>query len=236
MSMGKEMLQPHKTSAVALDIKGWEEMLFTHDLRLLDHNVTYLQNPSDAMEAMNLLRKKGIFLVAESSLGSLQDALPPGTIVTIPSSQFADKKVAKYLDRGADHVHITSEAPEVLSAHMQTIQNRMNESGMRKYPQIANQNNKHVEIRGLKIDLVTRKVEKKGKIIPVTKNEFEILFALAQKTGEFVSYQELISLTNTGNVNNLRAMVSRLQKKLEENEKTPRIISSIQKKGYILPQ
>ncbi len=127
--MGRELLKSYKTSAVALDIKRRDEMLFNHDLPSLGHNVTYLQDPREAMEAMNLLRKRGIFLVAESSLDSLQDVLPPGTIVTMPASQPAYNKIVKYLDRGADHVHITSEAAEVLSAHMQTIQNRMRNNG-----------------------------------------------------------------------------------------------------------
>ena len=215
--MLREILQSQKASVVALDAKMEEEMLFTHDLRSLGHRVTYIQN---ATEAMNFRQKNDIFLIAESSIKDLKNVFPRGTIVAIPSSQLAYRKVTEYLDKGADHVHITSQSPEVLSAHMRSIQNRMINPDVHKPVKNTHR---------LKIDSERLIVENNGQIIPVTKNEFEILFVLAQNTNCAIPNQELISLTNTDDINKLNGMIRRLRKKIDLD-----IVYSTKNKGYML--
>ncbi|MBP6913348.1 MAG: response regulator transcription factor [Candidatus Levybacteria bacterium] len=214
--MQQEILRSHKASVVALDAKMEDELLFTQDLRSLGHKVTYIQNAS---EAMSLRQKNDIFLVAESSLKDLKNVFPRGTIVAMSPSQLSYRKTTEYLNKGADHVHITSESPEVLSAHMQAIQNRM----------ISPEVHKPVEnTQGLKIDIERLRVENNGQNIPVTKNEFEILFALTQNTNRAIPNQELISLTNTGDINKLNGIIRRLRQKIDVD-----IVYSTKNKGYM---
>lgn len=101
----------------------------------------------------------------------------------------------------------------------------------------TNESNNVIQIKNsLTIDLDAHKVTKYGKIINLTKTEFEILSLLARKRGRVYSSEEIFQLVwqekyFEGN-NTVMVHLARLREKIEDNPKKAEIIKNVWGVGY----
>lgn len=93
-------------------------------------------------------------------------------------------------------------------------------------------------IRDLLIDVASQKVQFQGENIHLTPKEYDLLFNLAVNPGQIISHYELaVSLWGEKNgekIENLRDLIWRLRKKIEDNPLKPHYILSKPGVGYRL--
>jgi len=78
-------------------------------------------------------------------------------------------------------------------------------------------------------------LERGGRQIHLTEVEAALLSALANRPGEVMGREELISLTGaTGGGRAVDVQVTRLRRKIEQNPKLPRYLQTVRGKGYVL--
>jgi len=94
-----------------------------------------------------------------------------------------------------------------------------------------------LQFNALIINLQSRSVTLDGESINLSSNEFDVLWLLAQKAGELVTREELVSnlrgFDYDGFDRSIDLRVSRLRKKLNDNSSEPYRIKTIWGKGYL---
>ena len=99
-------------------------------------------------------------------------------------------------------------------------------------------NNQPVVLNGLVIDPTARKVLLRDSEVTISSNEFDVLWLLAEKAGQVVSRQSLISdlrgFDYDGFDRTIDLRISRLRKKLGDDSHAPQLIKTIWGKGYLL--
>jgi DNA-binding response OmpR family regulator len=92
-----------------------------------------------------------------------------------------------------------------------------------------------IEVRDLVIDESSREVRRAGRIVELTKTEFEVLCALAREPGRVLSKVQLLALVwgfDEFAPNLVEVHVSSLRRKLEAHG--PRVIHTERGEGYVL--
>lgn len=96
---------------------------------------------------------------------------------------------------------------------------------------------KVVTVGSLRILSESKTVLLDEKPLPITSNEFDVLWLLASRAGQVVSRTELVSLLRGFDYNgfdrSIDIRVSRLRKKLKDNLDCPQVIKTIRGKGYL---
>ena len=99
------------------------------------------------------------------------------------------------------------------------------------------ENPSQLQFSGLIINEQARNVSLDGKDIKISSNEFDVLWFLAQKAGQVVSRDELVShlrgFDYDGFDRSIDLRISRLRKKLLDNSSEPFRIKTIWGKGYL---
>jgi len=94
-----------------------------------------------------------------------------------------------------------------------------------------------LQFNALIINLQSRSVSLEGESINLSSNEFDVLWLLAQKAGELVTREELVSnlrgFDYDGFDRSIDLRVSRLRKKLNDHPSEPYRIKTIWGKGYL---
>lgn len=133
------------------------------------------------------------------------------------------------LELGADDYVIKPVEPRVLLARINALLRRVQkDTGIKKQDQL--------EFGKLKIDRASRKVTLDGESIQLTSHEFDLLWMLAENASELVDreriYNELIGREYDGLDRSADVRISRLRKKLNDNQKNPQRIKTIWGKGF----
>ncbi len=91
----------------------------------------------------------------------------------------------------------------------------------------------HLKTLDVEIDLDRRTVRKQGVLAALLGSEWDVLAVLAQSAGSIVSLLELQQETGQ-NALMVRSRVGALRRRLEEDAKHPRLITTVEGRGYRL--
>lgn len=95
---------------------------------------------------------------------------------------------------------------------------------------------KKIQIKGLEIDQLSRKVTIYGKLINLTKTEYDILHLMAKHRNRVFTLEEIFESvwgeTSYESNNTVMVHIARLRNKIEENPKKSKIIQNVWGVGY----
>ncbi|MFJ8530438.1 response regulator transcription factor [Bacillus sp. NPDC094106] len=95
---------------------------------------------------------------------------------------------------------------------------------------------KKIQIKGLEIDQLSRKVTIYGKLINLTKTEYDILHLMAKHRNRVFTLEEIFESvwgeTSYESNNTVMVHIARLRNKIEENPKESKIIQNVWGVGY----
>ena len=181
------------------------------------------QQPDLILLDMNLPDMHGLELLRQVRENS---SLP--MIVISGHTQERDKVVA--LEAGADDYMDKPFSPEELVARVGALLRRV-----RWTPPLE----PRMALRNLELDLARRQATIRGKKLPLTPTEYDILVMLMRNAGQTVSHDELLRSVwgekFEGDYSVLRVNISRLRQKLEENPRYPTYIVTVAGQGYCMP-
>lgn len=164
----------------------------------------------------------GLELVREKHYGDT-------TRVLCLTASTDEELVVRALDAGADDYLAKPFQPDELCARIRSISRRT-------APE--NPDDRVVVAGDVTVDLGRRLVKKRGKVIPLTRNEWKLIVELAKSPGRVISHSALLTQVWGAGFENdmayLRVWVSRLRMKLEDNRDDPRIVITAQGTGYML--
>ena len=133
------------------------------------------------------------------------------------------------LELGADDYLAKPIKPRVLLARIKALLRRKGE----EENATSNQRN----FGEFSIDAESRTASLCGELVPVSSHEFTVLWFLAERAGQVVSRDDLISAVRgieyDGLDRSVDICVSRLRKKLNDNPDSPRRIKTVRGKGYL---
>lgn len=131
------------------------------------------------------------------------------------------------LELGADDYINKPVKPRVLLARINALLRREKDSFTQQ-----------IRIFGeLRIDAKTKSVALNKKNVPISANEFDVLWLLASQADNVVSRTELVSqlrgIEYNGFDRSIDIRISRIRKKLQDDSQTPEKIKTIWGKGYL---
>lgn|GEM_PF-1393104 len=95
-----------------------------------------------------------------------------------------------------------------------------------------------IRVGGLTIDNAARSVNFYGRSIKLTWGEFDLLWYLAENSGQVVTrdelFNKLVGHEYDGLDRTIDVRISRLRKKLESSNKTQQLIFAVRSEGYCL--
>ncbi|MDN4502005.1 response regulator [Alteromonadaceae bacterium BrNp21-10] len=133
------------------------------------------------------------------------------------------------LELGADDYIIKPVEPRVLLARIHALLRRVQQ-------QKNQQNGNQLQFGSLTINSASRQVTLAGESIQLTSHEFDLLWMLAENPSTLVDrnkiYDELIGRPYDGLDRSADVRISRLRKKLRDNQQNPYRIKTIWGKGF----
>jgi two-component system OmpR family response regulator len=134
------------------------------------------------------------------------------------------------LELGADGYLVKPVTPRLLLAHLHAhLRKTRNQNEPTQTHQLT--------FGGLTIDASARSAHLHGVNIELTSAEFDLLWLLASHAGHVVSRDELfesvLGTENDGLNRSIDMMVSRLRKRLHDDNEKPRRIKTVRVKGYL---
>lgn len=133
------------------------------------------------------------------------------------------------LELGADDYVIKPVEPRVLLARIHAL--------LRRVQTVESpSSNKQMQFGQLRINRGSREVSLKGELIQLTSHEFDLLWMLAENASQVVDrnqiYDDLIGRPYDGLDRSADVRISRLRKKLYDNQQNPYRIKTIWGKGF----
>ncbi|MEP7193805.1 MAG: response regulator transcription factor [Actinomycetota bacterium] len=148
--------------------------------------------------------------------------------VIIITARDDDADMVKALDGGADDYVVKPFGIEQVEARLRAVLRRSG-SAVVEGPLV---------VGGLTIDALTRQVSLDGQPIDLSRKEFDLLLALAQRPGEVVTKRELLAdvwrQTYGGGDRTVDVHLSWLRRKLGETAASPRYLHSVRGVGVRL--
>lgn len=136
------------------------------------------------------------------------------------------------LENGADDYLSKPVKSHVLLAHLRALLRRV------ETDEPVNSPAKVITAGDISINAQNRSVHCKGQEIHLTTAEYNLLWLLAERSGEVVSREELhrktFKLEYDGTDRSIDLRISRLRRKLGDDPKLPYIIKTIRGEGYLL--
>ena len=148
-------------------------------------------------------------------------------LLVISAREATEHKVAA-LDLGADdYVTKPFDTDEVLARLRRALRQRLSGNGSEK-----------IQIGGLKIDLLDRRVRREGEDIHLTPKEYGVLAQLAKYPGRVLTHAQLLrsvwGRAHEGHVEYLRVTMRGLRTKIEPDPARPSVIKTEPGVGYRL--
>lgn len=148
-------------------------------------------------------------------------------LVVISAREATQEKIAA-LDLGADdYVTKPFDTDEVLARLRRALRQR-----------VTNKGQPIVQIDGLEIDLLARRVRRWGQDVHLTPKEYAVLAELAKHPGRVFTHSHLLRTVwgpaHEGDVEYLRVVARELRKKIEADPSRPQILKTEPAVGYRL--
>ena len=93
-------------------------------------------------------------------------------------------------------------------------------------------NSEKLTFQGLEIDQLQRSVIKDGKVVELTRHEYDLLFYLALSPNRVFTKEHIYEDVESEVDNRVYGLVKNLRKKIEENPEEPHYIETIRGVGY----
>jgi len=153
--------------------------------------------------------------------------------VIILTAKSADADRIKGLQLGADDYLSKPFNPDELVARIEAIRRRLEPGERRKIPEVF-------QLGDVTIDFRKHNVLVSGEPKYLTRTEWLLLSQLVNNAGRLMLYEELLTRVwgpeYRDDIQILRTWVSRLRGKLESDPRSPKLIRTIPKTGYIIDQ
>lgn len=148
--------------------------------------------------------------------------------ILILSAKIDEFDKVKGLDLGADDYITKPFRPRELLA-------RVN-AQLRRSQVFNKENLEIIEIENIRIYTKEYKVEKDGRDLDLSRNEFELLIFLSKNPRQVFSreqlYERIWGFDSYGDLNTVTVTINRLRQKIEDNPKNPKYILTVWGVGY----
>ena len=150
--------------------------------------------------------------------------------VVVATARGDDDSVVQLLDAGADDYLIKPYSTAQLEARVRAV--------LRRAESTTQSASAVVQVGGIQIDVAARDVTVEGRPLDLSPKEFDLLLALAERTGEVVSKRELLAQVWRepwgGSERTVDVHLSWLRKKLGETANEPRYLRTVHGVGVKL--
>lgn len=148
--------------------------------------------------------------------------------ILILSAKIDEFDKVKGLDLGADDYITKPFRPRELLARV---------SAQLRRSQVFNKENLEIiDIENIRIYTKEYKVEKNGRDLDLSRNEFELLVFLSKNPRQVFSWEQLYEriwgFDSYGDLNTVTVTINRLRQKIEDNPKNPKYILTVWGVGY----
>ena len=148
--------------------------------------------------------------------------------ILILSAKIDEFDKVKGLDLGADDYITKPFRPRELLARV---------SAQLRRSQVFNKDNLEIiDIENIRIYTKEYKVEKNGRDLDLSRNEFELLVFLSKNPKQVFSreqlYERIWGFDSDGDLNTVTVTINRLRQKIEDNPKNPKYILTVWGVGY----
>ena len=148
--------------------------------------------------------------------------------ILILSAKIDEFDKVKGLDLGADDYITKPFRPRELLARVNALLRRS---------QVFNKENLEIiDIENIRIYTKEYKVEKNGRNLDLSRNEFELLVFLSENPRQVFSreqlYERIWGFDSYGDLNTVTVTINRLRQKIEDNPKNPKYILTVWGVGY----
>jgi DNA-binding response OmpR family regulator len=151
--------------------------------------------------------------------------------LVISTSSYDDARHITNLELGADDVVCKQVKPRMLAARLNALIRRLDLAA-------SNKGNEEIVVGAMVVDLISRRCEIDSAPIVLTSHEFDLLHILVKNAGKVVDrnllFESILGRPYDGVGRSIDVRISRLRKKLGDNEVTPEKIKTIWKQGYCL--
>lgn len=194
--------------------------------------VVEVGSAKEALSALSIDRPDAVLLDLglpdREGLEILPLIVKSGAAVIVISAREATQEKIAALDLGADdYVTKPFDSDEVLARLRRALRQRITGNGAPT-----------VQIDGLEIDLLARRVRREGEDVHLTPKEYAVLAELAKHPGRVLTHSHLLRAVwgpaHETDVEYLRVVARELRKKIEPNPSRPRIIKTEPAIGYRL--
>ena len=148
--------------------------------------------------------------------------------ILILSAKIDEFDKVKGLDLGADDYITKPFRPRELLARVNALLRRS---------QVFNKENPEIiDLENIRIYTKEYKVEKNGRNLDLSRNEFELLVFLSKNPRQVFSreqlYERIWGFDSYGDLNTVTVTINRLRQKIEDNPKNPKYILTVWGVGY----
>jgi two-component system KDP operon response regulator KdpE len=217
---------------VVVDDEPAIRRLLKSALERAGYAVVEASNAREALNALNIDRPDAIMLDLglpdRDGLELIPIIVKAGAALLVISAREATQEKISALDLGADdYVTKPFDTDEVLARLRRALRQRVNPGG-----------NGTVNIEGLEIDLLSRRVRRNGVDLHLTPKEYSVLAELAKSPGRVLTHAQLLRAVwgpaHDNHVEYLRVVARELRKKIEADPSRPQIIKTEPAVGYRL--
>ncbi|CCQ11637.1 transcriptional regulatory protein RstA,putative [Pseudoalteromonas luteoviolacea B = ATCC 29581] len=166
-----------------------------------------------------------------NSLNEIRHRFNGGIVVS--TGKYDDATQIISLELGADDVLDHCTKPRMMAAKLNALLRRLNKNSVNGFDSTS-----LIVIGALEINTLSRTASLTNQLVDLTSHEYELLVILAQNAGKVLNrdnlFEQIIGRPYDGQGRSIDVRISKLRRKLGDNEASPQMIKTIWKQGYCL--